>query len=97
MVGSAATGEEAIAIFTAYHPDVTLMDLQMPAHERARRRARDPRMDPHARIVVLTVYQGDEDIHRALEAGAATYLLKDTIADDLARIIREVYIGQAGR
>ena len=49
---------------------------------------------PTARIVVLTVYQGDEDIHSAIEAGACAYLLKDTLSDELIRVIREVHAGQ---
>ena len=48
---------------------------------------------PDARIIVLTMYQGDEDIHQALAAGAATYLLKDTLSDDLIRVVREVHAG----
>jgi two-component system NarL family response regulator len=49
--------------------------------------------DPQARIVVLTMYDGDEDIHRALEVGATTYLLKDSLSDDLIRVVREVHAG----
>jgi two-component system NarL family response regulator len=52
------------------------------------------RIDPDARVVVLTMYQGDEDIYRALEAGATTYLLKDTLADDLIQVIRDVKAGK---
>jgi two-component system NarL family response regulator len=48
---------------------------------------------PAAKVVVLSTYAGDEDIFRALEAGAATYLLKDTLAEDLVRVIREVFVG----
>ena len=48
---------------------------------------------PDARIIVLTMYSGDEDIHRALAAGATAYLLKDTLSDDLLRVIREVHAG----
>jgi two-component system NarL family response regulator len=51
------------------------------------------RQSPAAKVVVLSTYQGDEDIYRALEAGAATYLLKDTLAEDLVRVIREVFAG----
>jgi two-component system NarL family response regulator len=51
-------------------------------------------LDPSARIIVLTVLQGDEDIFRALEAGAVTYLLKDTLSADLVRVIREVHAGR---
>jgi DNA-binding NarL/FixJ family response regulator len=50
---------------------------------------------PGARIVVLTMYHGDEDIYRAVEAGAATYLLKEAILDDLARVVREVHNGSS--
>ena len=51
------------------------------------------REHPNARIVVLTMYHGDEHIHRALSAGAATYLLKDTLSDNLIRVVREVHAG----
>jgi DNA-binding NarL/FixJ family response regulator len=50
-------------------------------------------IDPTARVVVLTMYEGDEDIHRAMAAGAVTYLLKDTLSEDLLRVVREVYSG----
>ena len=81
-------------LFRRHRPDVTLMDLQLRRDERRRSHPRDPRAsDPTARIVVLTMYQGDEDIYRALEAGAATYLLKDTLSDDLVRVVREVHAG----
>jgi DNA-binding NarL/FixJ family response regulator len=50
--------------------------------------------DPGARIVVLTMYQGDEDVYRALQAGASTYLFKNTISDDLIRVIRDVHVGR---
>src|SRR5437868_312183 len=79
VVGTAASGEEAILLFGRLAPDVTLMDLQLGkmGGVEAIRAIRHRR--PDARIVVLTMYQGDEDIYRALEAGAATYLLKDTL------------------
>jgi DNA-binding NarL/FixJ family response regulator len=94
VIGEAASGEEAVALFTERKPDVTLMDLRL--------RGRMSGLDAihairahrsEARVVVLTMYEGDEDIHRALEAGAATYLLKDTSSDDLIRTIREVHRG----
>jgi two-component system, NarL family, response regulator len=70
------------------------MDLQLPdmGGVDAIRAILD--LDPNARIIVLTMYKGDEDIHRALDAGASTYLLKDTLADDLPRIVREVHAGR---
>jgi two-component system NarL family response regulator len=94
VVASAATGEEAVSLFQRHRPDVTLMDLQLGAMSgvEAIRAIRDQAAD--ARIIVLTMYQGDEDIFRALEAGAATYLLKDTLSDDLIRVVREVHAGR---
>lgn len=93
VVAQASNGEEAVEQFLRHTPDVTLMDLQLPrmsgldAIRAIRKQARD------ARIVVLTMYQGDEDIHRALEAGVVGYLLKDSLPDDLTRVIREVHAG----
>jgi two-component system NarL family response regulator len=94
VVGSAASGADAVALFKQYLPDVTLMDLQLGRMSgleaiRAIRRHRED-----ANIVVLTMYDGDEDVYRALEAGAATYLLKDMLSDDLVTIIREVCAGR---
>jgi DNA-binding NarL/FixJ family response regulator len=94
VVGSAATGEEAVAVFTRERPDVTLMDLQLPTMSGLEAIHAIRREDADARIIVLTMYQGDEDIHRALTAGATTYLLKDTLSDDLIRFVREVHAGR---
>lgn len=94
VVGSAATGEEAVALFARERPDVTLMDLQLPTMSGLDAIKSIRREAPDARIIVLTMYQGDEDIHRALSAGAATYLLKDTLSDDLIGIVREVHAGR---
>ena len=94
VVASAASGADAVALFKQYLPDVTLMDLQLGRMSgleaiRAIRQYCDS-----AHIVVLTMYDGDEDVYRALEAGAATYLLKDMLSDDLINIIREVCAGR---
>jgi DNA-binding NarL/FixJ family response regulator len=93
VVAQASNGEEAVEQFLQHRPDVTLMDLQLPRVNglhaiRAIRHAQ-----PDARIVVLTMYHGDEDIYRALQAGAVGYLLKDTVPEDLIRVIREVHAG----
>jgi RNA polymerase sigma factor (sigma-70 family) len=95
VVGSAATGEEAVLLFRRERPDVTLMDLQLPAMSGLDAIRSIRREDAEARIIVLTMYQGDEDIHRALSAGATTYLLKDTLSDDLIRFVREVHAGRS--
>ena len=93
MVATAGSGEQAFECFQQHHPDVTLMDLQLPTMSGLDAIRAIRREDPEARIVVLTMYEGDEDIYRAIEAGAITYLLKDTLADDLIRIVREVHAG----
>jgi len=94
VVGSAATGEEAVELFRRRQPDVTLMDLQLGQMSGVEAIRAIRRESPQARIVALTMYQGDEDIHRALEAGAIAYLLKDSLSDDLIRVVREVHAGQ---
>ncbi len=94
VVASASTGKQAVEMFRATQPDVTIMDLsltpEMSGIEAIRAIKREFR---DARIVVLSAAKGDEDIYRALQAGAATYLLKDTLGDDLVPIVREVYAG----
>jgi DNA-binding NarL/FixJ family response regulator len=94
VVGSAATGEQAIRLFNRYRPDVTLMDLQLGRMSGLEAISAIRQQHPQARIVVLTTYDGDEDIYRALEAGAATYLLKDMLSDELIRVVRQVHAGQ---
>lgn len=94
VVGSAGTGEEAIRLFRELRPDITLMDLQLPrvsGLEAIRAIRRD---DLDALVIVLTMYRGDEDIYRALEAGAKAYLLKDTLSDHLVNVIRDVWAGK---
>lgn len=94
VVASAATGQEAIALFKEHLPDVTLMDLQLGSMSGVEAIAAIRRYAPDARIVVLTMAQGDEDIHRALNAGAATYLLKDTAFEELVSVVRDVHAGK---
>lgn len=93
VVAAAATGEQAVAMFAEHRPDVTLMDLQLPAMSGLQAIHAIRAIDPHTKIVVLTMYSGEEDVYRALQAGAATYLLKGTLSDDLIRIVREVHAG----
>ena len=90
VAATATNGVQALELYLRHRPDVTLMDLQLPLMNGIEAIAAIRSEDPGARIVVLTMYHGDEDIHRALQAGAATYLLKEDIIDDLPRVIREV-------
>src|SRR3977135_751327 len=94
VCGAAASGEEAVALFSRYKPDITLMDLRLRSMSGLDAIKVIRREDPGARIIVLTMYAGDEDIHRALAAGAATYLLKDTLSHDLLNVIRAVHRGE---
>jgi DNA-binding NarL/FixJ family response regulator len=94
VVAEASNGEHAVAQFLASRPDVTLMDLQLPVTSGPEATRRIRQLDRSARIIMLTMYRGDEDIHRAFEAGAMGYVLKDTISDDLIQVIREVHAGR---
>lgn len=93
VVGAASNGKEAVELYREQRPDIILMDLKMPemGGVMAIRAIRGE--VPSAKIIVLSTYQGDEDIYRALEAGATTYVLKDMLADDLVRVIRDVARG----
>jgi DNA-binding NarL/FixJ family response regulator len=94
LVGEATTGREAVERYVALRPDVVLMDLRMPELDGVAAIERIRREDAHARIVALTMYDGDVDIHRALSAGAAGYLLKGVPAAELMAAIRAVAAGQ---
>ena len=93
VVAFAATGDEAVQKFEQHRPDITLMDLRLGKTSGLDAITAIRRQHGDARIIVLTMYQGDEDIHQALKTGAATYLLKDALADDLIRVVREVHAG----
>lgn len=94
VVATATDGKQAVDLFKRHRPDVTVMDLQLPGMSGLDAIQAIRSENPKARIVVLTMYSGDEDICQALEAGAATYLLKDTLSEDLVRVIREVHSGE---
>jgi DNA-binding NarL/FixJ family response regulator len=93
VIGGAGSGEEGIALFRQHRPDITLMDLQLPGISglEAIRIIRGEY--PDARIIVLTMYTGDKDVHSALQAGAITYVSKGTASDELLKVIREVHGG----
>jgi len=94
VVGQARSGEEALALFRRLRPDVTLMDLRMPGIGGVEAIRAIRREFPNSRVIVLTTYDGDEDIYRALEAGAQAYLLKDMLCDEILAAIRAVHAGQ---
>ena len=94
VVGQARCGEEALELFRRVRPDVTLMDLRMPGMGGVEAIRAIRREFPDSRLIALTTYDGDEDIYRALEAGAQAYLLKDMICDEILAAIRAVHAGQ---
>ena len=94
VVAEAADGRAGVEAFRLYRPDVTLMDLRMPAMEGVEAVRRIREIDPQARVIVLTTYDADEDIARALQAGAKAYILKDIAADALIACIRDVLAGK---
>ena len=93
IVAAASNGREAVEFFRQHRPDITLMDLKMPVMGGVEAIQAIRGEFPSAKIIVLSTYEGDDDIFRALEAGATSYLLKDTLAEDLVRVIREVFAG----
>jgi DNA-binding NarL/FixJ family response regulator len=94
VVGSAATGREAVERFRALQPDVTLMDLQMPEVNGLMATTAIRAECPEARIIMLTTYAGDMQVLEALKAGACGYLLKSTLSKELLAAIRAVHAGR---
>ncbi len=94
VVAAATDGEQAVKLFRDERPDITIMDLNLKSNMTGTQAIQAIRHEfPEARIIVLTVNRGDDDIFRALRAGAVTYLLKETLGDDLVSIIRDVHAG----
>ncbi|WP_239078978.1 response regulator [Cellulomonas marina] len=94
VVGEAADGGEAVRLAHALAPDVVLMDLRMPGTDGATATARLRAELPGVHVVVLTTYETDADILRAVEAGATGYLLKDTPRDQLVAAVRAAAAGR---
>jgi two-component system NarL family response regulator len=94
VVGEAADGAQALAAYRQLSPDLVVMDLRLPGMSGVEALTAIRRHDAAARVVVLTSYDFDEDIHRALEAGARGYLLKDMRRSDLLDALRAVYAGR---
>ncbi len=94
VVAQAGSGEEAIPLFREHQPDVTLMDLRLPGMSGVDAIRSIRAISPKARFVVLTTYEGDEDIHQALKSGAQGYLIKGMPHEDLIKALRRVHAGE---
>ena len=95
VIGEATNGVEAITQFRKRQPDITLIDLRMPRLGGVEVIERIRMETPNARFIVLTTYDGDEDIYRALQAGARAYLLKGMTSEELIATIRSVHSGKS--
>jgi two-component system NarL family response regulator len=95
VIGEASDGKQAVALFRQHEPDITIMDLRLPVMTGVEAITEIRRDFPAARIIVLTTFDGDEDIYRALQAGARGYLLKDMSGDELMDAIRTVHAGRS--
>jgi two-component system, NarL family, response regulator len=95
VVAEAEDGRQALDLFRAQRPDVTIMDIRMPGMDGVSAARSILEIEPAAAIIILTSFEGDEDVFRALEAGARGYLLKrDALGDDMLQAIRVVHGGQ---
>lgn len=95
VVAEASDGEEAVRAYHQHQPDVVLLDVRMPACDGPTAIKRIRESAPQARIIAISHYDGDQDILRCLEAGAATYLLKRSVDDELPQTIRAVEAGHS--
>jgi DNA-binding NarL/FixJ family response regulator len=93
VVAQAGTAEEAVARHKEYAPDLTLMDLRLPGASGVAAIQQIRNRSPHARFVVLTTYEGDEDIHQALESGAQGYIIKGMPHETLIHALKRVHAG----
>lgn len=94
VVGEAADGRKGVDLHRLHSPDVTIMDLRLPVLSGVEAIQEIRRQNPQARVIVLTTFDGDENIYRALQAGARGYLLKDMFGDELMDAIRAVHAGK---
>ena len=94
VVAEAGNGLDALAAYDRFKPDVTLLDLRMPVMEGVELVRQIRERDPRARVIILTTYDTDDEISRALKAGAKAYVLKDIVAGDLVACIRDVLAGK---
>ena len=97
VIAQGTNGREAVALYREHRPDVVLMDLRMPEMGGVEAISAIRREFSDAKVIVLTTYDGDEDIYRAIEAGARGYLLKDTFPEGTLGAIRDVHAGGSMR
>jgi two-component system NarL family response regulator len=95
VVAEAANGEQAVALYREHRPDVALMDLRMPGMGGVETITAIRKQFPEARIIVLTTFDGDEDIFRAIQAGAKGYMLKGMSVEELIDAIQTVHRGRS--
>jgi len=94
LVAEAGSGSEAVDAFRRLRPDITLMDLRMPGMDGIEATKEIRKIDPEAKIIALTSYDGDQEIYRALEAGVRGYILKESVHTEIVRAIRVVQSGK---
>jgi two-component system, NarL family, response regulator len=94
VVAEAADGPGAVAAYAAHRPDITLLDLRMPGMSGPHVITEIRKHNPDAHVIVVTTYDADEDVFRAVQAGARGYLLKDTFTEGMLEAIRNVHAGR---
>jgi len=94
VVAETGDGRQAAGLWRQHRPDITLMDLRMPPLDGVDAIYKIRAVDPNARIIILTTFDGEDDIYQGLRAGAKSYLLKDVRREELFHCIREVHAGK---
>ena len=94
VIAEAADGQQAVDLFAKHDPDLVLMDLRMPVKNGIEATIEIRKKSPHARVLMLTTFDGDEDIHQALQAGAQGYVLKGSTGQNLIPALRALAAGQ---
>jgi DNA-binding NarL/FixJ family response regulator len=94
VIAEAANGEAALAAYRQHHPSLVIMDVRLPGTSGAEATAAIVQDFPDARVLMLSTHSGEEEVFRALQAGARGYILKSAMRDELLRAIREVFQGR---
>jgi DNA-binding NarL/FixJ family response regulator len=94
VVAEASTSAQAIELYRQYRPDVVLMDLRLPDMTGVEATGKLRKEFTDAKVIIISSYDGDEDIYRAFQAGARAYLLKDVLGEELFRVIKSVHAGE---